>query len=75
VILEDLSSIQVNFLRNPYKEIAYLFSRAASQESTATIHQLALNILHFSIHDKVIFVWMKIIYGEIYFQLSNCKKN
>jgi hypothetical protein len=75
VMPEDLSSIQVSLLKNPYKEMAWLFARVVGQESTATIPRLALYILHFTIHEKTIFDWEKIISGELSFQLSNFKKN
>jgi hypothetical protein len=72
---EYLSTIQVSQLRKPYQEMAWLFARVVGQESTATVPHLALYILYFSIHEKVIFDWSKIISSEISFQLSNFKKN
>jgi hypothetical protein len=72
---EDLSNIQVSLLKNPYREITWIFSRVAGQESTTTIPRLALYILHFTVHEKEIFDWEKIISQEISFQLSNFKKN
>jgi hypothetical protein len=52
---EDLSKIQVNSLKNPYKEIAWLFTIVIGQESTSTIPQLSLYILYFIVHEKAIF--------------------
>jgi hypothetical protein len=72
---EDLSTIQVNLLRNPYREMAWLFSRVAGQESTAIVPRLVLYILYFSIHEKIVFDWAKIISGELSFQLTNFKKS
>jgi hypothetical protein len=55
--------------------MAWLFAKVAGQESTVTISQPTLYILHFTIHQKAIFYWENIIFGEIYFQLSNFRKN
>jgi hypothetical protein len=72
---EDLSAIQVSLLKKPYQEMAWLFSRVAGKESTATIPHLVLYILYFSIHKKAIFDWAKIISGELSFQLENFRKS
>jgi hypothetical protein len=37
-IPEDLTTIQVNSLRYPYREMTWIFARVVRQESTATIH-------------------------------------
>jgi hypothetical protein len=50
IIPKDLSSIQVNSLKNPYQEMTWLFARVAGQESTTTIPRFALYILYLSIH-------------------------
>jgi hypothetical protein len=52
---EDLLAIQVSLLKNPYQEMACLFSRVVGQESTAPIPCLVMYILYFSIHKKAIF--------------------
>jgi hypothetical protein len=72
---EDLSNIQVSLLKTPYQEIAWFFARVTGQDSTTTIHWLALYILHFTVHEQEIFDWAKIISGEISSQLSNFEKN
>jgi aromatic ring-opening dioxygenase LigB subunit len=46
-------------LKNPYQEVAWIFSRITGQESTETIPQLALYILYFTIHEQTIFDWGK----------------
>ena len=72
---EDLFNIHARLLKKPYREIAWLFTRVIGQDSTTTIPRLAIYILHFTVHEQVIFNWEKNIYGEIYSQLSNFKKN
>jgi hypothetical protein len=54
---QDISNIQVSSLKNPYREIAWIFSRVSGQYSTTTIPRLALYILHFIGHEQVIFDW------------------
>jgi hypothetical protein len=75
MVPEDISTIQVSSLKNPYREMAWLFARVARQESTTTIPRLALYILYFSIHEKAVFDWENIISNELSFQLSNFRKN
>ena len=53
---QDISNIQGISLKNPYQEIACLFSRVTGQDSTTIIPWLALNILQFIFHEQVIFV-------------------
>jgi hypothetical protein len=52
---KDLLNIQVNSLKNPYKEIAWIFTKVTGQESIATIPRLSLYILYFIVHEKAIF--------------------
>jgi len=68
---EDLSRIQVNSLKDPYREIAWLFTRVTSQDSTTTVPRLALYILYFTVHEDVIFYWANIISNKISTQLMN----
>jgi hypothetical protein len=70
---EDISRIQVSSLKNPYRELAWIFTRITGQESMTTIPWLALYILYFTIHEEAIFDWGKIISSEISTQLSNFK--
>ena len=62
-ILEDISKSQVSLLKNPYREIACIFTRVTGQESTSTIPRLSLYILYFTIHEQAFFDWVKIISG------------
>jgi hypothetical protein len=70
---EDISRIQVNSLKNPYRELAWLFTRLQVRNPWTTIPRLALYILYFTIHEEAIFDWGKIISSEISTQLSNFK--
>jgi hypothetical protein len=49
--------------------MVWLFTRVAGKDSTATIHFLALYVLYFSIHDKAVFDWEKIISCKISFSI------
>jgi hypothetical protein len=73
-MLKDLSRIQVSSLKDPYQEIAWLFTRVTGQDSTKTIPWLALYILYFVVHEDVIFDWKKIISNEISAQLMNFRR-
>ena len=55
--------------------MAWILARALRQKSTATVSRLALYILYFSIHEKAVFVWSKIISSEISFPLLNFKRD
>jgi hypothetical protein len=70
---KDLSRIQVSSLKDPYREISWLFTRVTGQDSTTTIPRLALYILYFTVHEDVVFYWEKIISNEIFAQLMNFK--
>jgi hypothetical protein len=74
-IPEDISTIQFSQLRKPYQEMAWILARVLGQESTSTIPCLFLYILYFSIQEKAIFDWLKIISSEISFQLSNFRRD
>jgi hypothetical protein len=52
-------------LKDPYKEIAWLFTRFVGQDSIETIPWLELYILHFIVHENVIFDQAKIISNEL----------
>jgi hypothetical protein len=75
IFLEDLSNIQVCSLKNPYREMAWLFARITGQESTTIVPKLALYILYFSIHENAIFDWSRIISSELSFHLGNFHKS
>jgi hypothetical protein len=71
---EDITSLQVSSFRNPFREIAWLFTRITGQESTTTISRMALYILYFTVKEQAIFYWGKLISHEICSQLSSFKK-
>jgi hypothetical protein len=48
-IPEDITRIQVDSFKNPFREIAWLFTRLIGQESTATISCIILYILYFTV--------------------------
>jgi hypothetical protein len=74
VVPEDITSLQVSSFRNPFREIAWLFTRITGQESTTTISRMALYILYFTVKEQAIFYWGKLISHEICSQLSSFKK-
>jgi hypothetical protein len=74
-IPEDITRIQVESFKNPYREIAWLFTRLTGQESTATISRMILYILYFTVKEHAIFDWGKLISIEISSQLSHYKKD
>jgi hypothetical protein len=74
VVPEDITSLQVSSFRNPFREIAWLFTRITGQESTTTISWMALYILYFTVKEQAIFYWGKLISHEICSQLSSFKK-
>jgi len=55
--------------------MAWIFARVDGKESIVTIPHLVLHILYFSTHEKAIFDWVKIISGELSFQLENFRKS
>jgi hypothetical protein len=71
---EDITSFQVSSFRNPYREIAWLFTRIIGHDSTSIVSQMALYILYFTIKEQTIFYWGKLISHEICSQLSSLKK-
>jgi hypothetical protein len=73
-IPEDITRLQVNSFKNPFREIAWLFTRVTGQESTANISRMILYILYFTVKEKAIFDWGKLISIEISSQLSQYKK-
>jgi hypothetical protein len=72
-ILKDITRIQVNYFKNPFQEIVWLFTRLTGQENTATISRMILYILHFTVKEHAIFDWGKLISIEISSQLSHYK--
>jgi hypothetical protein len=70
---EDITNLQVSSFRNPFREIAWLFTRITGQESTTTISRMVLYILYFTVKEQAIFYWGKLISHEICSQLSSFK--
>jgi hypothetical protein len=54
VVPEDITRIQVDSFKNPFPEIAWLFTRLTGQESAATISLMILYILYFTVKEKAI---------------------
>jgi len=75
ILLEDFPSIQVHSLKNPYREMVWLFARVFKKESTVTVPRLTLYILYFSIHENTMFDWERIISSELSFLFGNFRKN
>jgi hypothetical protein len=74
-IPEDITRLQVNSFKNPFREIAWLFTRVTGQENTANISHMILYILYFTVKEQAIFDWGKLISIEISSQLSQYKKD
>jgi hypothetical protein len=74
-IPEDITRIQVDAFKNPFREIAWLFTRLTGQEITATISCMILYILYFIVKEQAIFDWGKLISIEILAQLSHYKRD
>jgi hypothetical protein len=70
---EDITRLQVSSFRNPFREIAWLFTRITGQESTTSISRMILYILYFTVKEQAIFYWGKLISIEICSQLSRFK--
>jgi hypothetical protein len=54
-ISKDITTIQVESFKNPYHKIAWLFTKLAGQESTASISHMILCILYFIVQEHAIF--------------------
>jgi hypothetical protein len=67
---EDITSLQVSSFRNPFWEIAWLFTRITGHKSTTTISLMVLYILYFKVKEQAIFYWGKLISLEI---VPNCQ--
>jgi hypothetical protein len=74
VISEDITRLQVGTFKNPFWEIAWIFMRITRQETTTNISWMILYILYFTVKEKAIFDWGKLISIEISSQLSQYKK-
>jgi hypothetical protein len=68
------SRIEVNLLKYPYKEFAWLFSRILGLETTMFVTINVIYAMHYALHEKSIIDWGYLISNEISFQLNNLKK-
>jgi hypothetical protein len=75
IVPEDITKIQVDSFKKPFRKIAWLFTRLTGQESITTISRMILYILYFTVKEKAIFDWGKLISIEISSQLSWYKKD
>jgi hypothetical protein len=74
IVLEEITRLQFSAFKNPFWEIAWLFTRTMRQESTTIISQMILYILHFTVKEQAIFDWGKLISIEISSQLLQYKR-
>jgi hypothetical protein len=51
VVPEDITRIQVGSFKNPFREIAWLFTRLTGQKSITTIPCMILYILSFTVKE------------------------
>jgi hypothetical protein len=71
---KNITKLQVSSFRNPFWEIAWLFTRITGQESMKSISCMVLYILYFTVKVQSIFDWGKLISIEICSQLSRFKE-
>jgi hypothetical protein len=64
-VLEDITKLQVISFRNPFREIAWFFTRIMGQESTTSVSYIVIYILYFTVKEQFIFEWGKLISIEI----------
>jgi hypothetical protein len=74
LVPEDITSMKVSSFRNLFREIAWLFTRITGQESTGTVSLMAIYILYFTVNEKSLFDWGRLISHEISSQLSSYKR-
>jgi hypothetical protein len=67
---EDITKFQVSSFRNPFWEIAWLFTRITRQQSMTNISHIVIYILYFTVKEQFIIDWGKLISIEICSQLS-----
>jgi hypothetical protein len=65
IVPEDITKLQVSSFRNPFQEIAWLFTRIMGQASTTSISHIIIYIFYFTIKEQFIFDWGKLISIEI----------
>jgi hypothetical protein len=74
-IPKQITIIQVASFKNPYREIAWVFTRLIGHERTASISHMILYIMYFTMQECAIFDWGKLISIEILSQLSHYKND
>jgi hypothetical protein len=74
-VLEDITWLQVSSFRNPFREIAWLVRIITGQASTSSISHIIIYILYFTVKEKYIFNWGKLISIELCSQLSRFKES
>jgi hypothetical protein len=70
---EDITRLQVSSFRNPFRKIAWLFTRITRQASTTRISHIIIYILYFTVKEQYIFYWEKLISIELCSQFSRFK--
>jgi hypothetical protein len=78
--LEDLicnpgtSKIEVNLLKYPYKEFAWIFTCILGLETTMSVTINVIYSMDYALHEKTTIDWGYFISSEISFQPNNLKK-
>jgi len=75
VVPKYITKIHVGSFKNPFHKLAWLFTKLTSQEIIATISLMIPYILYFTIKEKAILDWGKVISIEITSQLSHYKRD
>jgi hypothetical protein len=58
---KDITRLQVSSFRNPFWEIAWLFTRITGQASMTSISHIIIYILYFTFKEQYIFNWWNLI--------------
>jgi hypothetical protein len=66
--------MKVSSFRNPFRGIAWLFTRIMGQESTTIVSCMDLYYLYFTFNEEAIFYWGGLISHEISSKLSSYKR-
>jgi hypothetical protein len=75
VVPTDITRFQIDSFKNPFREIAWVFTRLIRQESTTKFPCMIIYILYFRVKEQAIFYWRKHISIEISSHLSQYKKD
>jgi hypothetical protein len=74
-VFEDITRLQASSFRNPFQEIAWLFTRITGHASTTSISYIIIYIFYFTVKEQYIFDWGKLISIELCSQLSRFKES